>query len=390
MVDAIAALLEQHGDAVTTWIRDNAELGDDVRGKARAFFGGVYSPASARAMRDVLAREAPDVVHTHNLYPLFSPSVLVECRRRGVPVVAHLHSYLLTCPTTFHLHAGHICERCRGGHEYACVLQNCRGNLAESVGYALRTAVARRLRLFSDNVTLFLAISRFAKQLLVAEGYLDEQIVVLPNMVTIPERVTDPARGEYLAFVGRLSVEKGVETLLEAARLTALPVRIAADTSEAAELVSGAPRNVTFVGHLDAERLDDFYRGARALVVPSIWYEPFGLVVAEAMAYGLPVIASRIGALPELVDEGASGLLFAAGNAPDLAQQMLALWSAPERCRRMGSVGRTMAAREYGAPVYYDRLRAAYACAARRARGHGEANAQSPSASPLDAPELPS
>ena len=388
MVEALAALLERHGDEVTTWVRDNAELGDGVRGKLRAFGSGVYSPSAARAMRDTLQRVAPDVVHTHNLYPLFSPSVLVECRRRGVPVVAHLHSYLLTCPTTFHLHRGRVCERCHGGREYACVLQNCRGNLAESAGYALRTAVARRLRLFSDNVTFFIAISEFAKRLLVGQGYADEQIVVVPNMVAVPEHAADPSRGEYLAFAGRLSPEKGVDTLLDAARLSGLPVRVAADTADADAVVRRAPRNVTFVGHLDAEHLDAFYRGARALVVPSIWYEPFGLVVAEAMARGIPVIASRIGALPELLDDGGCGLLFEAGNAEDLAAQMARLWSDPEHGRRLGSEGRAKAAREYGAEVYYRRLREVYARAVRRAGRPAEAGGDGGPARPRAAPNI--
>ncbi len=361
MVETTIRVLEDYGDTVIPWIRSNEqEMGRGIAGKVKAFAGGIYSPSAAHDMDAVLDRAEPDIVHAHNIYPLFSPSVLRACRRRGVPVVVHLHSYFLTCPTTFHLHDGKVCDRCLGGREYSCVLHNCRGNVLESIGYAARSAVARKLRLFQDNVTRFIALSQFAKRWLVEQGYRDEQIAVVRNTVPIPEQLASPEGGEYVAFVGRLSVEKGIGTLFAAARRTGLPVSVAADVNEAGNMLRGAPSNVTFVDHLHGDALDRFYRAARFVVVPSICRETFGLAAAEAMAHGIPVIASRLGALPELVDDGRTGLLFEPGNDEELATHMQRLWDDADLRRRMGEAARAKAIDEYGADIYYSRLTALY------------------------------
>src|SRR5690606_26895816 len=148
-------------------------------------------------------------VHAHNLYPLFSPSVLAACRRVGTPVVLSLHNQNLTCPRSDHLYRGKICEKCFGGREYHCVLQNCRENIFESIGYATRAAVARKLRLFERNVTVFIALTQFARRRLIQVGLPADRICVLPNMAPDSGPPVVPADGKYVAFAGRLSQEKG-------------------------------------------------------------------------------------------------------------------------------------------------------------------------------------
>jgi glycosyltransferase involved in cell wall biosynthesis len=360
MVDAIISLLRKRGHDVIPWIRDNTAVDSRLDAKIGAFFSGVYSRASEVEMGRLLREYRPDVVHAHNLYPLLSPSVLVACRRAGIPAVVHLHSYLLTCPITLHLHRGQVCERCLGGHEYQCVLRNCRQNLFESAGYALRSAVARKLHLYRDNTTVFVVMSAFARQYLADAGYPEERIAILPNAVPIPALTAEPARGNYVAFVGRWSPEKGVATLLQAARISKLPIRVAADLRDTSLTLTDVPPNVTFLGHLDERELGELYRGARFLVMPSIWYETFGLAAAEAMAFGLPVIASNRAALAEIVEHERTGLLVTPGDAADLASAMHRLWEDPERCRQMGAAGRAKALQEYDESVYSERLLALY------------------------------
>jgi glycosyltransferase involved in cell wall biosynthesis len=363
MVESITAILEEHGDTVLQWIRSNAELGAGFGGKLRAFSTGFYSRAAARDLHDRICSLQPDVVHAHNIYPLFSPSVAVACRRLSVPFVQHVHSFFLTCPTTFHLRDGQVCNRCAGGREYACVLHNCRGNLFESAAYAARTAVTRKLRLLKDNVTRFITVSQFCRRWLIEQDYPADRIAVVPNTVSIPAAAADPTRGEYAAFVGRLSVEKGFDTLFEAARRSGVPLWVAADTSDAERIIATAPANVRFVGRLDRAQLAAFYAGARFAVVPSIWWEPFGLVAAEAMAHGLPVIASRIGALPEIVDEEQTGVLVEPNDSDALSTQMLRVWGDSSLRRSFGTAGRRKAVREYAPAVYYQRLMRAYRAA---------------------------
>jgi glycosyltransferase involved in cell wall biosynthesis len=164
VVDAVDELLRARGHAVTSWRRTASEIGGGVAGKLSALASSVYSLRSRREMERLLDRVRPDVVHAHNLYPLLSPSVLAACRRRGVPSVLHCHSFLLTCPVTFHYRDGAVCEECLGGREHWCAIHDCRGNRAESVAYALRNAAVRRLRLLHDGVDAFVAPSAFLKR----------------------------------------------------------------------------------------------------------------------------------------------------------------------------------------------------------------------------------
>ncbi len=352
-------MLTKRGHTVRLVERDSRTI-VTLRDKMSAFANGMYSWQAKREMEDIIESYRPDIAHANNLYPLFSPSVLVACRKQGVPVIMTLHNFGLTCPAWYHLHKGRVCERCLGGREYWCVLQNCRENVFESAGYALRTAVARSLRLFSDNVTLFIALTHFAKHRLVSAGVEERQIAVAPFFVALPDSPVDPSGGEYVAFAGRLSPEKGIDTLLTAARNTGLPVRIAGDGPAGPRLVREAPSNVEFVGKLDRAAIETFYRSARFTVVPSTWFENFPLVVAEPMSHGVPVITSKIGGLPEIVEDGVTGLLSEPGNAEDLAVKMRRLWDSPELCRRMGQAGREKAIREYSPDRYYERLMALY------------------------------
>lgn len=361
VIETIAGLLRKKGDSLYSWIRSNAELGTGLAGKLRAFFSGIYSPAAERAMTRLIEREEPDIVHVHNLYPLFSPAVLSACRQRNVPVVLHCHSYLLTCPSTFHFRDKQLCDKCLGGREYWCLLNNCRGSVFESAGYALRNAVARKFELFSENVTLFIVLSEFTRCWLIDAGFRAEQVVVLPNMISVPETTVDPADGEYAAFSGRMSPEKGVSVLLTAAtQVPNIPVQLAGDGPQSNLLLAQAPRNVIFGGWRGRTEITDFYRKARFVVVPSVWHEPFGMVAIEAMSHGLPVIASRRGGLPEIVDDGVTGLLFEPGDAVDLADKMAILWNDKELCRRMGFAGREKVIRKYSEDVYYMHLQTIY------------------------------
>jgi len=360
VVQQTAELLARRGHRVIMLNRNSSNIASSPWGKLCAFAGGLYSRSAARDISRIICHQRPDVVQVHNLYPLLSPAVLVACRRAGVPVVMSCHNYRLTCPVGLHLTDGRVCERCLSGREYWCVLKNCRNDLFESAAYALRSVLARKSRLFLDNVTLFVALTEFARRRLADCGVAPERTVVLPNTVKVPDLETRRRDGSYVAYAGRISPEKGIETLLDAATLAALPVRVAGDWSSMPDLPGRAPENATFVGFLDKTGMDALYRKARFAVLPSKWFEVFPTTVVQAMSYGLPVIASRTGGIPEIVEEGRTGLLFEPGNARDLADKMRLLWQDPDRCRRMGKLGREKAIREYSEEVHYRRLMGVY------------------------------
>ena len=357
--EAITRLLRSRGDEVVVVDRDNKDIGG-IAGKLVAFGSMVYSPSAKREMGKLLRDERPDVVHVHNLYPQLSPSVLDACRDEGVPVVMSVHDYKLTCPTAQHLRDGKVCEKCLGGHEQWCAIHNCRGNRAMSVAYAVRNVAARVSGKIVDGVDAFLCCSRFIANQMQRGGFGADRIRVLPNFADVPDAPPRTANGDYVAFVGRISPEKGLDVLMRAAETTRLPVRIAGDFSTMPELLDAAPPTVEFVGKLSREELPTFLGGARMLVVPSVWYEVFGLVAAEAMARRVPVVASRIGGLSEVVEHGATGLCVEPGDAAALAAAMVELWDDPIRARAMGDAGRLRVQREFSAAVYYERLTAAY------------------------------
>lgn len=369
VVDATMRLLAQNGHEPRLVTKSSRVLENSIIKRLCASWGGVYNIPVHHEMRRLLKEERPNIVHVHSLYPMFSPSILVACRREGVPVVMTVHSHILTCPTWYHFYEGKVCEACVGGHEYRCVLKNCRKNILESAAYALRSTVARRVRLFHDNVSLLIVMTEFARGKLLEAGFRKDQIVVVPNPASVKDSATNPSAGQYVAYAGRLSPEKGVDTFLAAAeRLPNVPFKIAGDGPLLSEMVSRAPSNVEFLGRLGSDDLREFYGRARLAVVPSVWFEQFPIVILEAMARGLPVIASRIGGLPEIVEDDVTGLLFEPRNAEDLVQQVRLLWEDPELCNRMGASGRQKVMREYTEDAYYRNLMAVYQTAVHRAR----------------------
>jgi glycosyltransferase involved in cell wall biosynthesis len=288
----------------------------------------------------------PDIVHIHEVFPLVSPWILPQCTRRSIPVVMTCVDYRLTCPVVTHIQGGSICTQCTGGREHRAFLNNCRGNIPESFIVAVYNFLARRLRLFSDHVSCFIAPSEFTRGWLIDHADLEpSRIRTISPVVEIPGTAADPATGEYVAFAGRFSPEKGIDTLLQAARLCSLPVRLC---RSAHSLVRAAVHSdisgLEVVVTRNRAELDAFYRRARMLVLPSVWFETFGLVGAEAMSHGIPVIASRIGALGDLIEDGVDGLVFTPGNAGELAEKIRLLWNDPELCRRLGRAARTKAA----------------------------------------------
>jgi glycosyltransferase involved in cell wall biosynthesis len=367
VVDNTQHLLAERGVQAPGFIKSSQGLNSSIAQKAQAFFTGIHSSASGKEMGEVLAKEQPDVVHVHNLYPLLSPSVLEACTDAGVPVVMTLHNYRLTCPIASHFIHGELCRRCLDQGAHWCFLRNCRGSRVESAAYAARGVYANRTQVFARNVTVFIAISQFLKDFLSGAGYPADRIHVVYNAVSFAAPVAERGAGQYAAFVGRMSEEKGIPVLLEAAaQLPEMPVKIAGDGPLHEELQTKAPANVEFVGRLASEGLDAFYRNARFVVVPSVWYETFGLVAVEAMGRGVPVIASRIGGLQELIAEGEAGLLFEAGNATDLAAKMRQLWSQPEAARLMGATGAQRARDEYNEDTHFQRLMQVYEAAIAR------------------------
>jgi len=352
-------VLRGHGMQVEVFTRSSGDLPRNLLGRLKAACSAIYAPGSVRKFAAMLDSFGPDVVHVHEVFPLVSPWILPLCTRRGVPVVMTCVDYRMTCPIVTHLYDGEICTRCTGGREYWVLLRNCRRNLPESLTVAVYNTMVRKLGLFSDNVSRFIAPSEFTRQWLIEQASIEPtRITTVSPIVETPESGVDPAAGTYVAYAGRFAPEKGIQTLLDAARLSRLPFRLSRHEDSVATVQ--IPPEVGVVVTRGREDLYAFLRGARMLVFPSIWFEAFGLVAAEAMGHGVPVVASRMGAMSALVEDGVDGLLFEPGDPRDLCEKVTRLWGDPELCRRLGHAAREKAVSRWSPKQQFERLRAVY------------------------------
>jgi glycosyltransferase involved in cell wall biosynthesis len=276
---------------------------------------------------------------------LLSPAVYFAAASEGVPVVQTLHNYRLLCPSSVLFRENRICERCLDTRSpWPAVQHGCyRNSRPASAAAASMLTIHRLLETFKKHVTTYIALSEFARAKFIQGGLSPEKLVVKPNFIE-PDPGSGKGLGNYCMFVGRLTREKGVLTLLDAWTRLSPPfdLEIAGDGDLAPEVAAAAKQcpRIRWLGRLQKEHLYERMKNAAALIVPSVWYEPFGVVVAEAFAMGLPVIASKIGALTELVEHGRTGFHFEPGDPSGLAAQVSSLQAQPRLFRGMRAEAR--------------------------------------------------
>lgn len=316
MVEAEIDLLRVGGHEVVPVLFDNAEF---ARGShLRTARGTLWNDRSALRLRSVLEHERPDVVHVHNTFPAASPAVFWEAR--DYPVVHTLHNYRWTCVSANLLRDGRPCEDCVGTHPWRGALHGCfHGSYPGSLVVAAMLAHHRRRRTL-DHVDRFITVTSFAREKMIEAGLPPDRIAVKPNFTTSAPRPVERADDDpFVLYVGRLSPEKGIDSLATAWRKYDLPRLEVIGEGAAGAVLEGVP-NVQRLGALPLERVRERMAAARLLVMPSIWYETFGLVAVEAYSVGLPVIASDIGALAEVVEEGRTGWRVPPGDPEALAR----------------------------------------------------------------------
>jgi glycosyltransferase involved in cell wall biosynthesis len=285
--------------------------------------------------------EKPDLAVVHNLAPLLSLSLLKVLHKKNIPVLKRLENYKFLCLNgLFLLNNFHVCERCKNGNFLPGILRRCyQYSLLNSIGLALSEWYHRRFKTVTRNVDRFLATSNFLKSKYVEAGFPGNKIDVYPNFIDFDPLLTlppMPAQGSYAVYIGRLSREKGLLTLLTAfSKLPGVPLKILGSGPLAGELKSVVHNqgmgNVEFMGYVDGQMKKEILSRAWFLIFPSECYESFGYPIIESMACGIPVIASDTGGTRELVTEGQTGFLFEPGNPPDLRQKISHLLSLSEK-----------------------------------------------------------
>ncbi len=337
--DSEAALLEQNGYEVRRLLVRNDHI-VGITAKIKAALSIVCNKGSVGQMKAALDAFQPDIVHIHNFFPTLSPAVIAVAARRGVPVVVTLHNYRPLCAAATLMRNNKPCEACVGKSRWRGVLYRCYRNSvigSACVGF-IGGYLKKIIRKYPNKIT-FIALTEFAKSRYVADGFPAQNIVVRGNGMG-DVGAGAPQRENKLIYVGRLSAEKGVETLIQAARDIDGIVEIIGDGPDRQMLETKAEGRVVFSGALPPDKVLDKIKTARAVVMPSRWYEGFPMVVLEAMASATPVIASRIGSLAEIIQDGETGFLVDPFDPDAWKQKLSVVMNDAEGAARVGQQAR--------------------------------------------------
>ncbi|MFZ0312110.1 MAG: glycosyltransferase family 4 protein [Candidatus Korobacteraceae bacterium] len=364
VVRAEVNLLRGAGNRVVQYTRSNSDIAayGPLR-KASLLASTTWNRKTYADLRALIREHRPDIAHCHNFLPLVSPSAYYACKSAGVPVVQTLHNYRLLCPSGTLFANGRRCQGCARSAASALRRKCYRNSRLQTAAVSLMLGAHRLRGTWKHAVDAYLAPSAFCRNYFVAAGLPAEKVHLKPNFLA-----HDPGRrrqcGDYALFVGRLCPEKGVLEMIEAWRqLPEVKLLVAGDGPLYYE-ARGAARHsngvVEILGQLTPHDTLARIRGARFLVFPSRWYEPFGMALLEAAACGVPAIASRIGAIPELVADHRTGLLFDPDNFSELIERVRWAWTHPSEMDDMGSVARQSYLQNFTAAENYEALMSIY------------------------------
>jgi glycosyltransferase involved in cell wall biosynthesis len=332
-------LIKEYGHTTELFATDNAKIAG-FTGKAKAALGTAYSLTSKKRLSAAIRAFRPDIVHVFNFFPLFSPSIHYACQEARVPVIQKLSNFRLICPSALLLRDGRVCEDCVGKSvPWPGILHACyRNSRAGSTVVAAMLATHCFLGTWEKAVDAYIARTNFSRDKLIQGGLPAEKIAIIPSFAPDPGCPADATAG-FAFFAGRLSPEKGIATLLSAwDRLngSALRLKVAGDGPLKDELTRRADGGrIEYLGALSRENVQATMREAAFLVFPSVCYENFPLAIVEAFAAGVPVIASGIGAMAEIIENGRTGLHFRAGDPDDLATKIEWIMGHPAEMARM-------------------------------------------------------
>lgn len=359
-------LLTKHAHEVVLCEANNKQI-TGAWSRVKTAGSAVYSQSSKRLVTEAVLAFKPAVVHAHNLFPLISPSAYDACVDASIPVVQTLQNYRQVCPNALLLRGGRICETClKKIVPWPGVIHGCyRSSHVQSTAVATMIAFHRLRGTWQKRVNVYIVLTEFQKAKMIHAGLPAEKIMIKPNFIFDPGGGAQG--GNFALFVGRLAPEKGLGTVLRAYKLANLDVSLKICGRGTQEVESRAAigqsnlgRWITLVGEKAKQEVLGLMKAARFLVFPSVWYEGFPLTIVEAFACGLPVIASRIGGIPEIVEDGRTGWLVEPGNPDAWARAIKEAWDDPEECARRGREARAEYLAKYTPEKNYEQLMAIY------------------------------
>lgn len=342
--------------------------------KIKAACNLLYSFEAERKMDRLIYEEKPDIAHLFNVYHHLSPSILYPLKKSNIPVVLTLNDYKMVCASYLMLHKGKICEACKNGRYYECFLKRCvKNSRAKSLLNMAEMYLHHNILHIYDLVDIFIAPSIFIKNKSEEMG-LKGRVVYLPHALNVEEFTPEYKWKENsIVYLGRLSREKGLVTLLNAVKgIKGLFLKIIGEgpleSMLKRKVEAEGIKNVSFLGFKSGIELKEEIRKSMAVVLPSECYEVFGLCIVEGFALGKPAIGSRIGGITELIEENKTGVTFESGNADDLRSKIEYLMRNPDKIVEMGKNGRSFVEQNLNHEKHYQRLIGIYQ-AAKEGRG---------------------
>jgi len=361
--DAESTLLESHGHQVLRYTVHNEAV--ELHWKLDLALKTIWNQTRYRELRTLFQRKKPSLVHVHNTLPLISPAIYHAAQSEGILVCLTLHNYRLLCPNALFFRNDMVCEDCMGrflawpGIRHACY----RRSRPTTIVVSLMNSFHRLLGTWRNKIDVYIALTEFSKEKFIQAGFPKNKIVVKPNFVESGSYFFGSEiakKREGALFVGRLSREKGVETLLKAWKIVghSFPLKIVGDgplTPVIQNTVSDRD-GIYWLGQRPILEVYDLMAKARTLVFPSECYETFGRVAMESFSQGTPVISSNIGAMAEMINHGRTGLHFEPGNFQDLADKVFWANEHPNEMERMGRNARAEYEAKYTPEKNYNML----------------------------------
>lgn len=361
VVSAEADLLRKYGHEVILFELSNEDISS--RNLLKRIFLPliiIWSIDSFKQVRCLIKKRKPDIVHVHNTFFLMSPSVYYACKAERVPVVQTLHNYRFLCPLGILYRDGKVCKECldkglRMSLRYKC------GKKSKLWTMAMLTIlkIHHKINTFRKCIDSYIVLSNFSKQQFVEAGFAAEKIKVKPNFIN-----SDPGfsseRGNFALNIGRFSPEKGTDIILEAwKKIDYLPLKIIGDGQQSEEFRNFAKEyslNVEFIGYISNEKVLDYIKKSLVVILPSRCNENFPRIIVESFACGVPVIASRSGALAEIIEDKKTGLLFDPGNTDDLVDKVDFIYKNSTEAEKMGKNARSEFENKYTAKKNCEKL----------------------------------
>ncbi len=325
----------------------------------------IFSFESRNKMKDLLAENSVDIAHFHIFQHQISPSVFGPIKSRNIPIILTLHDLKPICPNYKMYVNGRVCEDCKGAKFYKCFINRCTkgsalGSLVNSVEMYFHYAMG-----YYQNVDHYISVSQFYRSKMIEFGFNPENITYLPNFIDTGLYNTSAVDKGYILYIGRLSEEKGIETLIQAAKLLPdIPIYIVGSGPLESQFKQQAEflgvSHMLFLGYKTGDQLKQIISESTAVVVPSQWYENCPMAILESFASCKPVIGADIGGIPELINSTVDGFTFTPGDADALAERISWIWENRSAARDMGFAGREKVRVRFNSEVHYDGLMSIY------------------------------